>query len=452
MRRIVLLIGLPLLAVVLLLALVLPIWVTRSQPSPAGPGTHVTQVDSTNYPDVTLYLSVTDASGTLVNGLSASDFDVTEDGQPVTVGAFAGGSAVASALVIDRSGSMAESDKIDGARAAAQAFVEQMRPEDRTTLIAFDSETETLAPFTANQRDLTSAIRRLHPANGTALYDSLMSGVDALANAGGRRALLLLTDGVDCRESQICDVAYGSQHSLDEAIAYANAHAQPVYVIGLGERGAGEREGIDEAILQRIAQETGGEYFYAPSANALATLYRTLSAGIQQEYRLTYRSPRPFYDGTRRDIRVSVVGAPSARGGYVERHLINVHSDPLVGLLLLLPIAGALLAPALVRRRPLAGSPAASTPVPAMGTTVMQPPQIVVLPPDVPHCPSCDSPLLRADARFCAACGLPQAASPEPARRSFCDQCGRPVRVGAKFCASCGSSAYRGPHITGVSQ
>src|SRR4029453_4092108 len=66
---------------------------------------------------------------------------------------------------------------------------------------------------------------------------------------------------------------------------------------------------------------------------------------------LTYRSPRPFYDGTRRDIRVSVGGAPAASGGLVHRPLLKVRPHPFVGALLLLPIVGALLLPAIVRRR-----------------------------------------------------------------------------------------------------
>ncbi len=394
-----------------------------------SPGARVTQVDSSSYPDVTLFVGVADAAGQPVGGLRAADFQVSEDGAPVTIDRFAGGAgAVAAALVIDHSGSMAERDKIGGARDAAQAFVDQMRPDDRTALIAFNSDAETLAPFTADQQALDRAIGRIRPDGGTALYDSLIAGVDALSDAHGRRALLLLTDGQDCRESDTCAASYGSRHTLDQAIAYANQHAQPVYVIGVGERGSDMRDGIDEAVLARIARETGGEYFYTPDAAQLAALYRKLSSDIQQEYALTYRSPRPFYDGTRRDIRVGVAGAPVASGGYVERHLINVRSDPLVGVLLLLPLLGALWLPGVLRRR--------AAPVRA-GAAL---PSIVVLPPDLPHCSSCDAPLLRVGARFCAECGAAQMPEPAVATRSFCDQCGRPMRAGANFCAGCGAT------------
>jgi Ca-activated chloride channel family protein len=456
MRRILLLLPL-----ILLLLVLVPIFRTASPiAAPDQSPARVTQVDTAHYPDVTLYVGVTSADGQPVGGLAARDFAVTEDGQPVTIADFAGAAGpISTVLVIDRSGSMDENDKIDGAQDAARAFVEQMRPGDQTELITFNQTARVAERFTGSQDELLRAIDDIDADGGTALYDSMIAGVDALKNVSGRRALLLLTDGQDCRESAICPDEYGSRRSLDQAVAYAEQQGQPVYVIGLGDRDSDEQDGIDEGVLRTIAQGTSGEYFYAPSGDQLAELYRTLSAGLQQEYTLTYRSPRPFYDGTRRDIRVSVGGGPAATGGYVERHLIDVRSDPRVGLLLLLPVLGALLAPTLLRRRTTLGpkgtpgsgpttdrrppTPASldSIPIaidhsPAIGSTIMQPAGLVVIPADVARCTSCDAALLRAGARFCAECGAAQTV--EPLRRIFCDQCGRPMRDRAQFCSHCG--------------
>jgi Ca-activated chloride channel family protein len=449
MRRILLLLPL----ILLLLALVPIFGPAAPIAAPDASPARVTQVDTAHYPDVTLYVGVTGTDGRTVGGLAARDFAVTEDGQPVTIADFAGAAGpISTVLVIDRSGSMDENDKIDGAQDAARAFVEQMRPGDQTELITFNQTARVDERFTGSQDELLRAIDDIDADGGTALYDSMVAGVDALKNASGRRALLLLTDGQDCRESSICPDEYGSRRGLEQAIAYAEQQGQPVYVIGLGDRAGGERDGIDEGVLRKIADETSGEYFYTPSGDQLAGLYRTLSAGLQQEYMLTYRSPRPFYDGTRRDIRVSVGGAPAATGGYVERHVIDVRSDPRVGLLLLLPILGALLAPTLLRRRPTTDhrppTPAArdSAPIsiesaPAIGSTIVQTASVVVIPADVARCTSCDAPLLRAGARFCADCGAVQPAPPiAPQRRIFCDQCGRPMPDRAQFCAHCGTT------------
>jgi Ca-activated chloride channel homolog len=453
MRRILLLLPL----ILILLALV-PLWrLAEPAAAPSASPAHVAQVDTAHYPDVTLYVGVTGPDGKPVGGLAARDFAVTEDGQPVTLADFAGAAGpISTVLVIDRSGSMDENDKIDGAQDAARAFVEQMRPGDQTAVIAFSNVPELIEPFTDDKDRLDRSIRRIRADGSTALYDSLIAGVDELAHAEGRRALLLLTDGRDMLRTG--DDTQASRASLDTAIDTAVKAGIAVQTIGLGDRDGDERDGIDEGVLQKIAGETSGEYFYAPSGDELAGLYRKLSAGLQQEYMLTYRSPRPFYDGTRRDIRVSVGGAPAASSGYVERHLIDVRSDPRVGLLLLLPVLGALLAPTLLRRRRTTndGRPTidggrlttsgASVPIsiessPAFGSTIFQSPSVVVIPADVARCTSCDAPLLRAGARFCADCGAAQPAAPvASSRRIFCDQCGRPMRDGAHFCAHCGTT------------
>jgi hypothetical protein len=190
--------------------------------------------------------------------------------------------------------------------------------------------------------------------------------------------------------------------------------------VGLGERGSSGDDGIDEEVLRQIAETTGGRYFYAPRADELSVLYAGLAADVQQEYRLTYISPRPFYDGTQRDIRVSVGGLEVA-GGYTERHLINVTSSPLVGVVLLLPLAGLLALPSLLRRRgaraapaPLVGSyqPTGAAPVlmtSAGSATPPQPPAPAAA--EIRRCAACDTPL-RAGARFCSRCGAVQGERP----------------------------------------
>lgn len=402
--------------------------------SAAAPGrARVTQVDTSQYPEITIYVNVTDSSGQTLGGLRKDDFQLTEDGQPVAISGFAGGGAsqINTVLVIDRSGSMDEAEKLDGAISAARAFVEQMRPGDQTALVAFSDRPELLQPFTPDQRTLDRAIRTIDAGGATALYDSLISGVRQLDQASGRRALLLLTDGRDQRRTD--DPTPASTASLEQAIRAATRSGISVQTIGLGDRDASdERSGIDEQVLRRIASETGGEYFYAPSADQLAQLYRRLSADMHQEYRLTYHSPRPFYDGTRRDIQVQVGGMAAVGGSYVEQHLLQVRSEPVVGLLLLLPIVVALVLPGIALRRRRAGAPAAQPDPDSAAATA-------VVPGDVARCSSCDMPLDPPGARFCSTCGADQRAAAAPSAKT-CASCGKSLRQGARFCSGCGAN------------
>jgi Ca-activated chloride channel homolog len=416
----------------------------RPAPTATDGAARVEQVDTSSYPTVTLYVSVRDEAGQLRSGLSSADFTVLEDGAPVDLEAFggAGEGPVTSVLVVDRSGSMEDDGKMEGAREAALAFIALLRAGDQAALVTFDSQVELVQGFTDDASALTAAVERLRPDGGTALYDAVLAGTELLQEMPGRRLLVVLSDGQDCREpTNSCEPRYGSSSTLTEAITAAQAAGQPVAVVGLGARTG--NTGIDERSLQRIAEESGGRYLYAPRGEELAGLYAELADEVQREYRLSYVSPRPFYDGTRRDIAVQV-GAATAAGGYTERHLINVVASPLVGLVLLTPLAVLLILPAVRRSRQVRGGTAMTVPE---HEALAEPLLVGALPmvgeastttaPTGRRCSSCDT-ALRAGAKFCPACGATQ--SPEESRRTFCDMCGRPLVAGAKFCMVCGET------------
>ena len=427
-------------ALLIALGLVVPL---PTMAQTGAPEVRIAQVDTSAYPQVTLHVSVSGPSGRPQPGLFQKDFQITEDGSPVTISGFVGGGATAvrALLVMDCSGSMSYDDKIDAARAAAQAFVAQMRPGDQTGLLSFCKGTHLTQPLSEDKEVLGHAIRRLDADGPTPLYDGLIAGVRSLDGQSGRRALLLLSDGRDCYKPP-CSANPGSTATLEEALRQAKASGLSAEVIGLGDRSDSDDSnmGIDEGVLRRIADETGGEYFYAPDGAALAALYARLGGSLQQEYTMTYVSPRPFFDGTRRDIQVRVGEAMSA-GGYTEQHLLNVQSSPLVGVLLLLPLLGLLAVPALFGRRnkrlpaipegvPEAANAVAAPSEPQTGATT-----ITAASAQCVHCRA----ELRIGARFCNSCGGAQSATVAAPRREFCDQCGRPMLEGAHFCMECGA-------------
>jgi VWFA-related protein len=398
---------------------------------------HMSQIDTTNYPEVTLYISVTDGNGNPITRLTQDDFSITEDGTAVAIQSFQGGGQhhIATALVIDHSGSMRDRQKMQGAKDAAQSFVDQMHTGDQTTIIGFSEESTTLQPLTDDTVALDQAIDRLYPSGGTALYDSVIAGVDSLKDTSNRKVLLLLTDGKDCREPNKCPKEAGSSHTLEEAIAYANDYEQPIYVVGLGEknRGKDDDDGIDETVLRRMADETGGRYFYAPDASELAALYDSLAGAIHEEYMMTYHSPRPFYDGTRRDIQVNV-GGTSSSSTYTEQHLINVKSNLLVGVLMLLPLLLLLAMPTVVQRvRKQPGTPVSPHNVPVDDEDVAE------------DEPSTYTTASQTTSHTHTTTGnsstytTPPPTPPEQPTQVACVSCGKPIRPNAKFCGGCGT-------------
>jgi VWFA-related protein len=394
----------------------------------------VTQVDNSAYPAVTLYVRVEDGRGNLVTDLPQERFTITEDGTAVALTAFTpsvqGG--VRTVLTIDRSSSMAEENKMEGAKAAAIAYIEQLRAQDQAAVVSFDERTDVVQPFTTDQTLLTSRVRRLRLGDCTAIYDGLYESAELIDVESGRRIVIFITDGIDCREiPEVSD--RGSRHSLAEAVERAEETEVPVHVIGLGDRSTTDiRRGIDEEVLRHIADSTGGNYYYAPTAADLENLYRSLAVETQQEYVLSYQSPRPTYDGTRRDIQVSVNSdsgsAASASAEYLEAHLLNIHSDLRVGLLWLIPLLALLVGPTLWQR----WQPAVPPPLPTPSNQWPPPIQPAAA------CPHCHAPI-RPGAKFCAACGRSTtvAAAPPRPQLTHCPSCGNEVRPGANFCSRC---------------
>ncbi len=187
-------------------------------------------------------------------------------------------------LALDVSGSMLAEDlkpnRIDAAREVAMDFV-SARPADRIGLVIFSGESFTLVPVTPDHATLRTQIAELRSGmlrDGTAIGAGLATAVDRLrAVPGESRVVILLTDGVN------------NAGNIDPltALAIAKTYRVRVYTIGAGTTGQapfpvstpfGVQKvmvpvEIDEALLKRIATETGGKYFRATSNRALESIY-----------------------------------------------------------------------------------------------------------------------------------------------------------------------------------
>ncbi len=315
----------------------------------------VTQVDTSQFPQIQVYVSVTDAAGNPVRNADPSTFQLQENGQAMQlVAASRSGEQgpVNTVLVIDRTGSMSFADKMSGAKQAAATFVNLMRPGDRTALIQFDTEIDTLQPLTDDKSALLASIQKIYPRGNTALYDAIAKSGTYFENVQGRKAVIVVTDGMDNT----------SKLNRDTLLKQVTAAGYSIYTIGLGAKGAGygSQDGIDEAVLQDVATASYGTYAYAPDAGQLNGLYQQLSLKIQNEYRLSYLTPIALRDGVKRNIVVTAPGAGATQTAYNPGGIIPQVAPQwqawllfLIALILLLGLFFAPLAARLVRERGL---------------------------------------------------------------------------------------------------
>ena len=151
---------------------------------------------------VTVPVSVLDRDGRFIGGLRKEDFRVFEDGVEQPVAYFAPvEQPFTVALVIDTSGSTRF--KLEDIQDAAIAFLDQLRPADRVTVVAFDDEVRVLSEVTNDRNALRAAIRRTRTGNGTRLFDAVDLVINRqLSRVQGRKAIVLFTDGVDTSSKQ----------------------------------------------------------------------------------------------------------------------------------------------------------------------------------------------------------------------------------------------------------
>ena len=146
---------------------------------------------------VEVYATVTDANGELVMGLRQNDFDVYENNQLQQISAFAAGEfPLTVALGVDRSWSMA-GKPLELAKQASRGFLNQLKPADRSMVLAISSAADIIAPLSTDRSSQARAIGDLDPWSPTALRDAIVAGLERLVGEQGRQALVLFSDGND---------------------------------------------------------------------------------------------------------------------------------------------------------------------------------------------------------------------------------------------------------------
>jgi VWFA-related protein len=190
---------------------------------------------------------------------------------------------------------------LKAAQIAARTYVDQMRAGDQAGLLAFNTEIDYVQPVTADRAALANAIDSLKAKNDTVMYDALAKGVQILDSIPGRKAVIVLTDGLDNR----------STHSVDQVFEQIGPGGLSISTIGLGDPSqlGVSNAALDEAALKSLAERAGGNYGYAEDPETLRNLYERFGRALQSEYVLTYNSPTALRDGVKRTLSVSLARA-----------------------------------------------------------------------------------------------------------------------------------------------
>ncbi|WP_348267782.1 VWA domain-containing protein [Edaphobacter sp. DSM 109919] len=305
---------------------------------------------------VNLPVVVRDKKNALVQTLAKEDFSLQVDGHPQTIRYFDKDTnlPLTLGLLVDTSRSVA--NMLDEERTASGAFLDGMlaSDKDRAFVIQFAHQTELLQDLTASKPKLQAALKELEvdtsgsrdssdtdsadnnqrrsARGGTTLYDAVFLASDELmAKQQGRKALVLLTDGVD----------RGSKESLTSAIEAAQRADTILYAIyfkgeqqrsqdnrggfpgGGGRRGGGigfpgggypgggggypgggggrnggggypgggrggETRVDGKKILERMTSETGGRVFEFSKKQTVADIYKQIAEELRAQYRLGF--------------------------------------------------------------------------------------------------------------------------------------------------------------------
>ena len=251
---------------------------------------------------VTVAVVARDRHGRPMTGLSAGDFEILADGESRQILDFRNDEAAVSvALLIDASGSMRIAPKLQLSTDVARLLLASLSEGvDEAGLFVFDTAVRNPHPFTSAFESVRSALDTIHPYGSTSLYDAIAKTSYELSLRPGRRALVVLTDGVDTSSrltaAQVADVASG----ID----------MPVYIVSVG-GSAGDVAGN----LSDLARLSGGALLPVKTSSDGSVVTRQIVTDLRHQYVLAFE-PHPAPGWHQIEVRAARRVTLQARSGY----------------------------------------------------------------------------------------------------------------------------------------
>lgn len=263
-----------------------------------------------------------DDKGRPVTDLRREDFRIWDEGRAQQIVHFYGGKGLPARvlLLLDASGSMGDK-RVASSREAAKQLLLALSPEDQVAVAGFDSRYWGVVAFTKDREVVRKGLDTITPFGSTALHDALDKGAHDIATWGeGRRAVVVLTDGIDT----------SSQKTAEEVIARSRALDVPIYVISvvsplddpssqsfLGEKEAGQEAAAAET-LGRYASLSGGASFRVSTLTGVVLAAQQIATELKHQYRIGWdptQGSAPYRRVVVRSTRKGVI--VRTRSGYV---------------------------------------------------------------------------------------------------------------------------------------
>lgn len=273
---------------------------------------------------VNVLFTAVDRNNRVIGDIRQDELTILEDGRPQQIFTFKRETTlpINIAILMDLSGS--QEYTFPQEKIAAGEFLRSIiRPaKDSAAILTFQDDVELVQGLSSRTETLNRAFdeiqysRRFGSSSSrhqaTALYDAIyitadeVLAHDEVRTASGddqitRRAIILLTDGVD----------NASSRKLDEAIDRAWRAGVIIYSIGIGDRF--RFEGVREDVLRRLGDETGGRAYFPRGADDLLNDFRQIENELRSQYLIAYSPSNSTHDGRFRRVEVRVNARPEAR-------------------------------------------------------------------------------------------------------------------------------------------
>jgi VWFA-related protein len=247
----------------------------------------------------------TDSHGTVVTDLKSDDFVLKEDGKEQKITHFYNSATdetrypLTMSFVVDTSYSMGEPvagmTRIDVALQAANMVMEDLKPHDQLELIEFNKEPKAIVPFTLDMDDIRSKFKSLtFEKASTAFHDAMVFSIDQMKPMmGGRKIIVVFSDGVDSSSKLVEDDVINAIHKSDATIIafyaeYAAPNFAPAGRIAGGYPSNRVQSRAGEDILREYAEMSGGAFFSFHKEPELVKALEDFREFVNSQYTLAY--------------------------------------------------------------------------------------------------------------------------------------------------------------------